>query len=209
MIASIATVKGREKECQQAEQSLKDAGCKVFTWKGKMNERTDDARKFAPSWKLHNYSGFILTCDDDLRYPKDYAEYMTKMCAEHGCPVSLMGRVVRGASESYYRDKGAVIKYDWRTADGLTERIHIPGTGVLCFHTDQVRFTWDDFPLRNAADINVGIKCNREGIPIMRVPPLKRNWLEYMEVPDTIYDRHRDNDGPQTEAINAEAWPKL
>jgi len=180
--------------------------CRTFVWKRDVDGRTDDARKFAVDWKMHNYSGYILTFDDDLVMPDDYAAYMVEQAEKHGCPVSLMGRIVLKESKSYYRDKSARIKHDWRTFDKKVERVHIPGTGVFCYHTDHARFDISDFPYENMADIHVGVKCNTLGIDIMRVPPPKRNWIKYLEVPDTIYDRHRNDDRIQTALVNQQSW---
>jgi len=205
MIASLATVEGREKQCAIVERSLRSQ-CRTFIWKEEVDGRTDDARKFCVDWKLHNYSGYILTCDDDLEYPADYAEYMVKKSEQYGCPVSLMGRVVTGASKSYYRDKGATRKIDWRDSTAPDERVHIPGSGVFCYHTDHVRFDISDLPYENMSDIHVGVKLNRLGIPIMRVAPPKREWIKYLEVPNTIYDKHRNDDRVQTALMNQQEW---
>lgn len=214
MIASMATVPGRGQAMKAASRSLSDQ-CPTNVWAGEINGRTDDARKFYVDFSglchANDDSGVlppvhILTCDDDLIYPPDYAVYMAKMCDHYGCPVSLMGRRILRPLSSYYRDKGGYIKHDWRTADGKAVQVDIPGTGVFCYRTDQIRFTWDDFPLLNAADINVGIACRKRGVKIMRVPPPRRDWIEYLPVPDTIYDRHVNDDGPQTEMVNNEDW---
>ena len=207
MIASFATIESRKAESEKTYRSLRKQ-TKTFGWAGMMNGRMDDARKFAADFRLERYSGYILTCDDDLIYPPDYCAYMVQKCEEHGCPVSLMGRVVTGASDSYYKDKGAVIKYDWRDPAAPETRVHIPGTGVMCYHTDQIRFSWDDFPGENMADIMVGIACNGR-VPVMRVPPPKRDWIKYQEVPDTIYDRHLNDDAEQTKYMNDTEWESL
>lgn len=206
MIASLATIEGREKQADRVYASLRPQA-RTFLWRGPIKGRTDDSRKFAVDWKLEKYSGYILTCDDDLVYPPDYVAHMVSECEKHGCPVSLMGRVLTHATGSYYRDKGARIKYDWRNADGHTEQVHVPGTGVLCYHTDHVRFKVEDFPHPNMADIHFGVKCKTEGVRIMRVPPPRRDWLTYLDVPDTIYDRHHDDDAVQTRLVN-QTWFK-
>jgi len=205
VIASMATVPGREKQARIAERSIRRQA-RTFVWPKPLEGRTDDARKFAADWKLPKYSGYILTVDDDLEYPADYAEYMVGQSQKHGCPVSLMGRIVLKESKSYYRDKSARIKHDWRTFDKKTERVHIPGTGVFCYHTDHVRFDISDFPYENMGDIHVGVKCNANAVQIMRVPPPKPNWIKYLQVPDTIYDKHRNDDRVQTALVNKTSW---
>jgi len=205
MIASLATVEGREKQCAIVERSLRSQ-CRTFVWKVAVDGRTDDSRKFCVDWKLHNYSGYILTCDDDLLYPPDYAEYMVKKSEQYGCPVSLMGRVVTGASKSYYRDKGAITKYDWRTIYGEDKKVDICGTGVFVYHTSMVSFELADFEYFNMSDILASIKMRMSGVSVMRVDPPVHNWIKYLDVPNTIYDKHRNDDRIQTSLVNSIDW---
>jgi hypothetical protein len=164
------------------------------------NGRADDARKFLGQPPR----GYVLTCDDDLIYPRDYADYMIRMLsgarkAWGPCIVSLMGRVMRGQAESYYRDKENAPKFDWRSADGIVRRIDIPGSGVMIYHTDDIRFSMDDFPHENMAA--------RESVQAWRVPPPRKDWIKYQPVADTIWDLYHKDDELQTRLANTLVKP--
>jgi len=214
IIASIATVPGREKQLRIASGSLYpqcDADM-VLIHDKPINGRTDDSRKFnIPT----GHEGYVLTCDDDLKYPPNYAEWMTQkldeMTTKYGpCVISLMGRTVRPPVASYYRDRVNTTKYDWRDSTAREGRVHIGGTGVFCFHTDTIRFDPSDFPLQNAADINVAVKCNALGIPIIRVNPPEPNWIKYLDVgADTIWHKHHMKDERHTYLINKTDWVEI
>jgi len=120
--------------------------------------------------------------------------------------VSLMGRVLTTPIKSYYQDKENVTKFDWRDSTAPERVVHIGGTGVFAYHTDQIRFKPEDFVLHNAADINVGIKCNRLGVTITRIAPPKPDWIEYLPVENTIWDQMHLNDREHTELVNGEEW---
>lgn len=203
IVASLATVPGREEECRKAHDSLARQVDIVSVQDEAHNGRADDARKFLGQPP----SGYVLTCDDDLIYPPDYAQFMIEYLEKFRkvvgpCVVSLMGRYMRRKVNSYYRDKGGYIKYDWRTADNLFNFVTFPGTGVMIYHTDDIRFSMEDFPHENMADIQVGIKCERDGVRVIRMPPPRKNWITYQPVPDTIWDRHKDDDELQTRLAN-------
>ena len=205
----MATIKGREDQMNRAYGSLlAQASIDTITVYDSPREgREDDARKFLGEPE----SGYMLTVDDDLIYPPDYAEtminHLDRLRAIHGpCAISLMGRVIKGRISSYYNDRVNAFKYDWRDHDEATHRIHIPGTGVFAYHTDDVRFTMDDFPQQNMADIMVGVKCNALGIPLFRVSPPRSKWIKAQDVPDSIWDRDHMNDNVHTDIINKIKW---
>jgi hypothetical protein len=207
--ASMATIKGREDQMNRAYGSLLAQASidTIAVYDSPHEGREDDARKFLGEPE----SGYMLTVDDDLIYPPDFASYMVasleRLRSIHGpCAVSLMGRVIKGQCSSYYNDRVNAFKYDWRDHDEATHRIHIPGTGVFAYHTDDVRFTMDDFPQQNMADIMVGVKCNALGIPLFRVSPPRPKWIKAQDVPDSIWDRDHMNDNVHTDIINKIKW---
>ena len=205
----MATIQGREDQMNRAYGSLlAQASIDTITVHDSAHEgRGDDARKFLGEPE----SGYMLTVDDDLIYAHDYAETMTdhldRLRAIHGpCAVSLMGRVIKRQCTSYYLDWFNITKHDWREHDEATHRIHIPGTGVFAYHTDDIRFTMDDFPQQNMADIMVGVKCNELGIPLFRVSPPRPKWIKAQDVPSSIWDADHLNDKVHTGIINEIKW---
>ena len=205
----MATIKGREDQCGRAYASLlrQPLVDHIFIQSKPHGAREDDARKFLNE----PISGYMITADDDLIYPVGYVEYMVNQLDEQRkingpCAVTLMGRLITGKMTSYYHDLENAVKLDWRDADGITKRIHIPGTCMFIYHTDDIRFTMDDFPTENMADIHAGIKCHNEGVKIVRVPPIRPKWIQYQNVEDTIWDRDNLNDSVHTELVNSVNW---
>ena len=214
IIASLATIKGREKQRAITVGSLYQQCDYVRVHAAPLEcGREDDARKFHLPMP-DDMPAYILTCDDDFRYAPNYAEWMVQVLAERTaeygpCVISLMGRTLRPPLASYYRDGQNYTKYDWRDPTAREGPVHLPGTGVMCYHTDTIRFTMDDFPEQNCADIMVGIKCNALNIPIIRVSPPCKNWLELLEVDNTIWERYVNDDAVQTKLINDTSWHKI
>ena len=205
----MATIKGREDQMNRAYGSLLAQASidTIAVYDSPHEGREDDARKFLGEPE----SGYMLTVDDDLIYPPDYAEtminHLDRLRAIHGpCAISLMGRTIKGQCSSYYNDRVNITKYDWRDHDDATHRIHIPGTGVFAYHTDDIRFTMDDFPQQNMADIMVGVKCNELGIPLFRVSPPRSKWIKAQDVPDSIWDKDHLNDKVHTDIVNEIKW---
>ena len=72
--ASMATIQGREDQCARAYGSLM---CQtlidyIAVFDSPREGREDDSRKFLGEPE----SGYMLTVDDDLIYPPDFASYM-------------------------------------------------------------------------------------------------------------------------------------
>lgn len=207
--ANMATVPWRQDIVGDAVRSLESQVGAVQVVFGPVHGRSDDARKF------HGHpTGYVLICDDDLRYPHDFAEHMVAAVDRYDrkALICIAGRVVNGKSTSYYRDQEWATKYDWRKQLGRDMRVHIPITCAIAFHTDAITFRFpDDFPGENMADIWVGAKCARLGVPVVRVDPPRLPWLELLPTdPErTIYRQHRNDCEAQTAAVNSVVWPVL
>jgi len=208
IIASMATVPGREKICEKALCSIEQQVDSLYYWKSVIHNRMDDARKFYCLIE----DGYFFTIDDDIIYPPDYAEKMIAAIEKYDrkAVVTLHGKRVRPPIESYYNG-GAYKKYHCLGTVEGDHRVHIPGTGVMAYHSDTIRFSMDDFPEENMADIQAGIKCNALGVPVMVIEHAY-NYLTYQEPPDvTIWERYARNepDTIQTRLVNETKWLPL
>jgi len=201
IVAVMATIPGREKECRLARESLERQGIKVHVWDKEVQGRTDDARKFI--FPRAGYRGFVLTVDDDLIYPPTYARDMVDAVEQYGCAVSLHGKSFKPPINSYYKDASLKVRCLGDLEDDV--EVQIPGTGAMAWHTDFIQFAIEDFPNKNMADIHAGIKCHREGVRVMALAHTS-DYFKYQRVPDTIWDRAHDDDAVQTALINDHHW---
>ena len=95
--------------------------------------------------------GYVLTCDDDLIYPSDYVERMTAAIDKYKCISCAHGsKLAPGKIGSYYKDRTV---YDARLEVREDTFIDVPGTGVMGWHTDDIKLSMSDFDLPGMEDI--------------------------------------------------------
>ena len=94
-----------------------------------LDNEKGDAAKF---YGLKNIGGYIFTCDDDLAYPPDYVETMTKKLHEYNDKVILTnhGRIMmeKPVTNSYTSRKKA---FHCLKEETLETFIDIGGTGAM------------------------------------------------------------------------------
>jgi len=161
-----------------------------------------DAGKF---YRAHEIKGYHLTIDDDLIYPKDYVKKCVEAVEMYGRKslISFHGRkFIKKPAVSYYRS--AEIKIGCLYSQPKDERIDVPGTGVMAYHTDTIQFAIKDFEASNMADIWAAKKAKALNVPIMAIKH-KFGWIKHAEInkADTIYANCNGNDGFQTEVLNS------
>lgn len=151
--------------------------------------------------KFRNVSGDIyLSCDDDLIYPDNYVKVI-KNRLEHYDIVTFHGRNFnRMPINSYYKSAGS--KYRCLDKVSIDVPVMVGGTGCMAFKPRDFRVTLADFPSKYMADVHLSVKALKENKRIMCIAH-EAGWIKYQPVPNTIYDRFRDNDWEQTERINA------
>lgn len=95
--------------------------------------------------------GYIFTCDDDLIYPADYVKKMKAAIDKYKCIVCAHGsRLDPGKLESYYKNR---VVFDARKEVSETVPVDVPGTGVMAWHTDDIKLSMADFDLPGMEDI--------------------------------------------------------
>lgn len=146
---------------------------------------TGDAVKFYNAEKI---IGWVLTCDDDLIYPKEYIAEMCFKTYKHQSITTLHGKVYRepykfNPATETYRCLGRVEK------DVLVD---VGGTGVMCYHTNLIKVRYDAFKQANMADIWMAKLAKEQGTAIYCVAH-KEDYLKYQEPGETIWQVEAPN----------------
>jgi len=155
---------------------------------------------------------YHLTCDDDLLYPKDYAATMCRAIEQYDrAPlISLHGSVMsRHPSGSYYRERQSLLRCTKAVANDTP--VHIPGTGVMAYHTSALQIAPDMFRRPNMADIWVALAAKKQRVPVMVIRHSAR-WLRHIPDPHpqrSVYARYRDSDRIQSSLVrDAAPWDR-
>ena len=164
------------------------------------NNEKGDAYKFS---ELCTTDGYFFTIDDDILYPPNYTEYMIKRVEKRGREdiITLHGRNYESFPiESFCNSKCAV--YHFNEFCGTDVKVHVGGTGVMCFHTDLMRIPIDYFQLPNMADLWVAKYAKEHDINIVCVA----HPSEYVNIQSitttSIFEECKKNDSVQTKLIN-------
>jgi hypothetical protein len=131
-----------------------------------------------------------LGCDDDLLYPKGYAQMMVDAVKKYKGAVSLHGKRYLPPITNFkkwamaYRCLGTV-------SDNV--RINLIGTGCCAFDTNQLKISLQDFKKPNMADVYFSKQCADQNVT-MFVVAHQKGYLEYVPPPHntTIWDTTRD-----------------
>lgn len=206
--ANIATLPDREKQLIKTVESLYNQVDKINIYlndyhkipdwcldskiRTRMTPNIGDQGKFMFSEK-----GYYFSCDDDLIYPPDYVETLKAKINDN--IVTIHGKNFLVPTKSYYH--GAMDKIRCDSKLTVDTKVQIPGTGVMAFHTDTIKFYFEDFKRPNMADIWVGIKAKQLGIPVICIAH-PANWVQLQETKGSIWEAHHQKDEYQTSLIN-------
>jgi hypothetical protein len=163
-----------------------------------MDNSLGDAAKF---YDVDQRNGYVLTCDDDLVYPPDYAQYMIDGVKRHGGIVSLLGKRYDNRPICSFRS-GYTKLYKALTNVPEDHVVHLGGTGVMAFHTDDFKVTMDMFEKPNMADIWIGKAAAEQGVKITALAHPAR-YVGHDRYSDRIWITMRKEDGYQTEVLNS------
>lgn len=171
----------------------------VFT-SAEYGDRGDIGKFF----QIEHASGYVLTIDDDLIYPDNYVQKMTRKIDLYNRKSFICvhaNRLPQNKLTSYYQDK---IGIHFEKALEKDLQVDIPGTGTLGFHTDLIKLTSDIFIKPNMTDLWLAIYAKNKGIPIICIERTN-NWLlqargqEFMR---SIYKSSIIDDSYQTCLVN-------
>lgn len=145
-----------------------------------LDNSTGDAAKF---YDIENINGYVLTCDDDLIYPPNYVSYMIRGLHRHNAITTLHGKVYPRPVTTFKNTKLSV-----QCLRNLYEdvKVEVPGTGVLCFHTDMIDLNYKDFKLPNMADIWMGKFAHEQNVDIVALAH-DASYLTYQHPNFTVY----------------------
>ncbi len=158
---------------------------------------------------------YWIIIDDDLFYPDNYVRTMKGWVDYYSrkAIVAVGGAVVQSPCTHYYGD-ARQCRYHYSEARAQPMPINLTNTGICAFHSDTVRPTAEDFPVKNMTDIWLSMWANERDIPQVCIPH-PAAWFPHapIDLDDTIWGRHgkesvghpRD-DGPMTDAINSRTW---
>lgn len=160
------------------------------------NNALGDAGKFL---FLDTFEGYYFTCDDDLIYPPTYIEDTIKEVDKYGV-VSYHGRTfLNFPIQSYY--KSPAIRNRCLDYYGFTEPVDIAGTGVMCMNTKKFKPSFEIFKRANMSDIWISCYAEKIGVKIWGLAH-EKGYINYQEVPDTIYEAKANNCEIETKIVN-------
>lgn len=167
-----------------------------------------DAGKFF--WSDDLDACYHFTCDDDILYPRDYIVRMRHHVERYGrkALISLHGSLLRPHPTAYYRER-KVMRCTKSVADDTF--VHVPGTGVMAYHTSTIALSRHMFKRPHMADIWAALAAKRAQVPVVVVKHSAR-WILALQDPHlsrSVYSRYADDDGVQTALVRAAApWRK-
>jgi len=158
-----------------------------------LDNKYGDAAKYL---EVDKVGGWYLSCDDDLIYPNNYANYMIKKAKQYKTLVTAHGRIMNaGKIDSYY--KGHTKMFNCLRENTTDTEIDIAGSGVACFHTSMANIKLKEFKYPNMADIYLSAYFNK----IICVKHTT-NWLVYQTHENNIFKKYYNNDKIQTQEYN-------
>jgi hypothetical protein len=193
----MATLLERRALCARTVESLRgqlDELHMVFE-----HER-GDAGKFAT---LRPERAFVLTIDDDIIYPIDYAQTLIDALERYDrrAAVGVTGAILLPEIRSYYKSRSV---YHCKSALSADAPCHILGTGTLAYYTGAYPGpVLSDFPEKNMADIWFAIHAHANGIARYAIAR-PAGWLVPQDVSEmfNIYDAAHNDDAVQTRVLN-------
>lgn len=191
VVIGMATMPGREKQCEAAINSLRNQCDQIFLYDNGTNKDLTDLGKFYGLSKLDE-PVYFLTCDDDLIYPPDYVQRTTGNIDKYKCIVTYHGRQLKGRGLPYYTGHKS---FAFNKENKMDIPIHIAGTGVCGFRTDQFN------PVgihkrseKRMSDLVFSHEAAKQGVKIMLCSHLA-GWIRQQQVDErtAIHTTERNN----------------
>lgn len=196
-VAMIASVPEREQMLEKTVESLRPQVDEIrvalnsyshlpkFLNKAEVvmldNEKGDAGKHYFAD----QFEGYLLSCDDDLIYPPDYADYMIAGVDKYKCACSLHGRVYK--FRPIINFQMMFMGYPCLSTVQLDTGVDIGGTGVMCWHTDILKIRYEDFKSKNMSDLWFAKQCIEQGVKIMCLAH-GGDYLKYQGPTWTIWD---------------------
>lgn len=189
-LAALATVPGRESSLAQCLASLRPQVDELRVVCHDVKEPPPCVRDLADAWicepdtrgsaaKLHwarSWTGLYLGCDDDLRYPADYAATMSRWVKRwKGHALCCIGGRIFRDHANVYPAGGEQAGYPVGGNDG--QWVNYPNAAGLAFDT---RLNVPSrIPEKNQEEAYLTLWAQRHRVPIWLVPKPK-GWLAWL-----------------------------
>jgi len=153
------------------------------------DNRLADGYKFL---KVGECKGYYFGVDDDLLYPSTYVRDTISAIDRYHCIVSYHGkRFDRKPIVGYHRGFSFNVRCLGSLAGDM--EVHVGGSGVMAWHSDDFKFSIDDVGSPFMADLWVSKRAHEQGVKIMALAH-KSDYFRYLGTPDTtIWVRRRGN----------------
>lgn len=221
VIFNVATIPERREQLFKTIDSIINQCDEVNIM---LNLYEEVPQEFSDNGKIHCYlcdnsitDGYKFKCvkdykdsilffiDDDLIYPKHYAEFMISKLIVYGYNsiISLHGRnFSKFPITSYYKDVGRKV-YHCLCDVPNDIQVQFAGTGVMCCHSDVFnKFDMSMFTEKSMADIIMS-KYFVENNFLMYCIAHAKGYLNYQNVKETICGTYQNKDVAQTEMANS------
>lgn len=145
---------------------------------------------------------WYFSCDDDIVYPRDYAERLIAASQVYRAPVGVHGSILRYPDIGYYKKNSRhVLHFRWK--NNVDRRVHILGTGTMLLNKKIIK-ALPHFGYPNMADIWMAKHMAELGIPMYAVARPDR-WLKEIDVPgDSIYSANLEKETDQRLIVERE-----
>ncbi|MCH1884302.1 FkbM family methyltransferase [Agrococcus sp. ARC_14] len=178
----IASMPGREEALAQVLRILSPQADEVFVYLNNSEEvppelhalhnvryftgpDLGDRGKFS---FLDGFSGYYLTCDDDIAYARYHVSSIIDGIERYGrkAIVGWHGSLFTEEFEKFYESRSRKV-LSFRFLRGKDTGVHLLGTGVCGFHTDTARPQFEEFVHPNMADAFLAIHAQSREIPMV------------------------------------------
>jgi len=159
--------------------------------------------------ELHSEPCLYYSFDDDIFYPPDYVETLTRaLCRHHmRAVVGIHATFFQPPHRSYVRDR---VMVHFRRQLYFDCHVDELGSGTMAFYTPSFRFEPRRWPFSDMCDLMIAIEAVRQGVPkiaIRRPGEFVRPLEQYQS--DSVYHRTLHDDARQTKLMREalEAYP--
>ena len=150
-----------------------------------LGKNLGDAARFYLLRNLGPLEAHVVSCDDDIKYPKSYVRDFLAAMSEH--PDSLLthhGRVAQYQNGQKFRYQ-SVMSFQHEARE--IKRLTLPGSGVAFIPQsifNRLKFT--SLTYFNQADVHLACNCLKLGIPVVGLPH-ERHYFRNLGGAGSIY----------------------
>jgi hypothetical protein len=147
-------------------------------------------------------NGMFISWDDDIEATDGVIDYLVSSCLKYECATTLHGKHYGydRPVKSYRRSIVTNVRClgSWHS-DILVD---VGGTGCLCFNTNQLKISLDDFHHKNMSDVEFSKKAHESSVPIMALKHDK-GIVKYLPPKGTTIWNTSSDDTIQTSILNS------